>query len=174
MRQLVALLVACIPTLACGGKAAQTLDPNTAALVKAFVAAWNDQGVDAIDSLVTADVVLDDLAIGEKTSGPRELKAFMKGAFADIPDYRWVMTKVFAQGESVATEWVFSGTMTTPALVGDGRPVTGKKFSVRGAGMYQLDRGKFTRYTDYYNQLEIVRQVRADSAAADQSPPSRN
>lgn len=143
--RLMAVLLACAPALACSGRPAQNLPPQTAALVKAFVAAWNDQNVDAIDSLVTADMVLEDLAIGKKTSGPLALKAFMKGAFSDIPDYSWVMTRVFAQGSSVATEWVFSGTMTTAALSGDGRPVVGKKFSVRGAGIYELDGGKIKR-----------------------------
>lgn len=55
-------------------------------------------------------------------------------------------------GNGGSVEWVFSGTDV-------GLYKTGKKFSVRGASVYQVRGGKFSSDRDYYDAASIMRQV---------------
>jgi steroid delta-isomerase-like uncharacterized protein len=53
-------------------------------------------------------------------------------------------------------EWVMSGTHH-----GDfpGMPATGKRFSVRGAAIVELQGGKIRRLSDYWDAATVMRQV---------------
>jgi steroid delta-isomerase-like uncharacterized protein len=66
------------------------------------------------------------------------------------------MKSFFSTGDPIASEWVMSGTHA-----GDvpGLPATGKSFSIRGASIIELHKGKVSRQTDYYNLVSFLKQV---------------
>jgi cation transport ATPase len=55
----------------------------------------------------------------------------------------------------VVGEWLFSGTDTGGVA---GTP-TGKRFEVRGATIFELQDGKASRNTDYYNASTVLEQL---------------
>jgi steroid delta-isomerase-like uncharacterized protein len=108
-------------------------------------------------ALFANDCVFEDVTFGVVARGKEELRGFVNGAFAAIPDFKYRLTSRFAAGQWAAIEWVMSGTHT-----GDfpGMPATGKRFSsVRGSSILELEAGKIRRQSDYWDAATFMRQV---------------
>jgi ketosteroid isomerase-like protein len=69
-----------------------------------------------------------------------------------VPDLKLEVVRHMETGDRGSVEWVFSGTDV-------GLYKTGKKFSVRGASVYEMRGGKFSSNRDYYDAASIMRQV---------------
>jgi steroid delta-isomerase-like uncharacterized protein len=123
-------------------------------MVENDFAAWNAHDADKVVAVYTADVSYEDVAFGEKAHGSAELKKMVQGFFEAVPDLKLEVVDVKSYGNYGSAEWIFSGT-------DKGLYKTGKKFSVRGASVFQIRGGKFSSNKDYYDSAAIMRQVGA-------------
>jgi steroid delta-isomerase-like uncharacterized protein len=108
-------------------------------------------------ALFADDCVFEDVTFGVVARGKEELRSFVKGAFAAVPDFKYGVTGRFAASRWAAIEWVMSGTHR-----GDfpGIPATGKRFSsVRGSTVLELEDGKIRRESDYWDAATLMKQV---------------
>ncbi|HVO49347.1 MAG TPA: nuclear transport factor 2 family protein [Steroidobacteraceae bacterium] len=126
--------------------ATPTLSPR--AMVQAYVAAWNRHDPNALDDLLRADSVHEDIPAGFHGLGPAQIKAFAAEVFKAQPDLRWKLTRIVESGSTVAAEWTWTATYT-----GDGPsgPVKGQKISARGASFAVIKDGHISRFSDYYD-----------------------
>jgi steroid delta-isomerase-like uncharacterized protein len=131
-------------------------DIQTEQMFREYLAAWNAHDLDKMVSFFTDDCVYENLARGQTYRGKDELKAWAKGAFDAIPDFKLDVTSLFASGDWVACEWVMTGTQAG-AL--PGLPATGKSFSVRGGTIAQLKDGKILRNADYWDLATFLHQL---------------
>ncbi len=121
-----------------------------------YVAAWNSHDAEKIAEFFTEDGIHEDVAVGSIFHGKSELKTGLNPLFAACPDFKLELKLLFRAGDSVAQEWVMTGTQTGD-FIGLGIPATGKRFSIRGASITRLRDSKIARNTDYWN-LESMRQ----------------
>jgi len=108
-------------------------------------------------ALFVDDCVFEDVTFGVVARGKEELRSFVKGAFAAVPDFKYGLTSRFAASHWAVIEWVMSGTHK-----GDlpGMPATGKRFSwVRGSSILELEAGKIRRESDYWDAATFMKQV---------------
>jgi steroid delta-isomerase-like uncharacterized protein len=108
-------------------------------------------------ALFADDCVFEDVTFGFVARGKDELRRFVNGAFAAVPDFTYGVTRRFATRQWAAIEWVMSGTHK-----GDfpGVLATGKRFSsVRGTSILELEAGKIRRESDYWDSATFMRQV---------------
>ncbi len=126
-------------------------DKSTDLVVTEF-AAWNAHDAEKVASLFTDDVVYEDVAFGMVAHGHAEMRKMASDFFANVPDFKLELVSKTFMGNHGSVEWVFSGTDV-------GLYKTGKKFSVRGASIYELRGGKFSANRDYYDAAAIMRQV---------------
>ena len=115
-------------------------------------------------ALFADDCVFEDVTFGVVARGKEELRSFVNGAFAAIPDFKYELRSRFAAGQWAVIEWVMSGTHK-----GDlpGIPGTGKRFSsVRGSTILELEAGKIRRESDYWDAATFMRQVGLSPSAA--------
>jgi steroid delta-isomerase-like uncharacterized protein len=131
---------------------AQAKPSSARALVEKNFAAWNAHDADKVAAVYTSDVSYEDVAFGEKAHGSAELKKMVQGFFEAVPDLKLDVVDVKTSGNYGSVEWTFSGT-------DKGLYKTGKKFSVRGASVFQIRGGKFSSNKDYYDSASIMRQV---------------
>ncbi|HZQ69183.1 MAG TPA: nuclear transport factor 2 family protein [Terriglobales bacterium] len=150
MKPKVAIVVAVIISVCCIGATGKR-DKNTE-LVQNNFAAWNAHDADKIASLYTDDVIYEDVTFGLVAHGQPELRKMAASFFAGVPDFKLEIVSSTSMGNRGSVEWVFSGTDV-------GLYKTGKKFSVRGASVYELRGGKFSGNRDYYDSASIMRQV---------------
>ena len=120
--------------------------------VQQAFAAWSSHDPDKVVSYYTEDVVYEDVAYGAVNHGRVELRRFAAGFMEAVPDLRLeVVSSSIHNGHGVA-EWVLSGT-------DKGLYKTGKKFSVRGASVFEMRGGKCSSNKDFYDLATIMRQV---------------
>jgi steroid delta-isomerase-like uncharacterized protein len=150
MKSRIATAVAVIISICCVG-ATGSRDKNTD-LVQSNFAAWNAHDADRVASLYTDDVIYEDVTFGLIAHGHTELRKMAENFFAGVPDLKLEVVSSTSMGNRGSVEWVFSGTDV-------GLYKTGKKFSVRGASVYELRGGKFSGNRDYYDSASIMRQV---------------
>jgi steroid delta-isomerase-like uncharacterized protein len=122
-----------------------------------YFASWNAHDVEKIASFVTDDIICYNGARDQTFHGKDQLKGWAKGSFDAIPDFKLDMTSLFASGDMLASEWVFTRTLSgslSPRV-----PPTGKSFSVRGSTIAQMKDGKIQREADYWDIATFLRQV---------------
>jgi steroid delta-isomerase-like uncharacterized protein len=121
-----------------------------------WAAAWSSHDAEKVIALFTDDCVFEDVTFNVVLRGKEQLRGFADGAFNAVPDITFELTGRVAAGERAAIEWVMAGTH-----VGDfpGLPATGKRFSVRGATILELESGKISRESDYWDAATFMKQV---------------
>jgi steroid delta-isomerase-like uncharacterized protein len=125
------------------------------AVVTAYVRAWNEHDSVALDTLIAADGVHEDVAQNFRGVGPKAVITFMRGVQSAEPDYKWTVTNEVEDGNFVALEWTWTSTYSGPDPAG--KQVTNKHLSGRGSSLAEVDNGKIKRFTDYYDQAGFFR-----------------
>jgi steroid delta-isomerase-like uncharacterized protein len=137
--------------ISCCVGATSSRDKSTDLVQSNFVA-WNAHNADKVASLYTDDVVYEDVPFGLIARGHADLRKMAADFFTSVPDLKLEVVSNKSVGDRGSVEWIFSGTDV-------GLYKTGKKFSVRGASVYELRGGKFSGNRDYYDSASIMRQV---------------
>jgi steroid delta-isomerase-like uncharacterized protein len=115
-------------------------------------AAWSSHDPDKVVSFYTDDIVYEDVAYGVVNHGRSELRKFAADFFEAVPDLKLEVISTSLHKGHGAVEWVLSGT-------DKGLYRTGKKFSVRGASVYEMRGGKCSANKDFYDFATIMRQL---------------
>jgi steroid delta-isomerase-like uncharacterized protein len=123
-------------------------------LIQSNFAAWNTHDADKVASLYTDDVIYEDVPFGRIAHGHAEMRKLAADFFSGVPDLKLEVISNTLMGNRGSVEWVFSGTDV-------GLYKTGKKFSVRGASVYEIRGGRFSGNRDYYDSASLMRQVGA-------------
>lgn len=121
-----------------------------------WATAWSSHDTDKFLALFTDDCIYEDVTFGVVNHGKEELRAFAHGVFTDVPDFKMELTARFVAGPSAGMEWVMSGTHQGNF---PGMPATGKRFSIRGVTIIELQGGKIRRNSDYWDAATMMRQV---------------
>jgi len=120
--------------------------------IEQLFAAWNSHNPDYVVASFTEDIVYEDVPAGHISRGCNEVRKWAEGAFAVIENFKFEIVSSFSQNGRGVTEWVWSGT-------DKGLFKTGKNFSVRGVSVFEVRKGKISRYKEFYDVATIMRQV---------------
>jgi hypothetical protein len=133
--------------------------------------AWNTHDLDALESLVTEDIVWDDPAmLGEIVHGRAEFKAFSATLFDGVPDVRFdgIGTPYLPlTGDGLGLRWRMTGTFTGDLAVwgkrfGSTPPAwapTGRSIDIEGVDLYEFRDGLISRWTIVYDLLGLSQQL---------------
>lgn len=132
----------------------QAVDDDKA-VVNAYVRAWNQRDTVALDTLLTADAIHEDVAQNFRGKGSKAVITFMRAVAATQPDYKWTVSNALDDGKFVALEWNWTSTYSGPDPTG--KRVANKRMSGRGMSIAELDDGKIKRFTDYYDLASFFR-----------------
>ena len=117
-------------------------------VVRSYLASFAGRDPDAIVAHVGADFVNEHAsALGSRTTGRDEYRRRLPGFLAQMPDLRYEVTQIVAEGAAIAAAYVLRA---TPG----GRPV-----EVRGVMLCAVEGDVITRRTDYWDSLGFLRQT---------------
>ncbi|MEU6411868.1 nuclear transport factor 2 family protein [Microbispora sp. NPDC046933] len=87
--------------------------------------------------------------------GHEQIEWYFGQFFSTVPDLTSRVTTLLVHDDTVAAEWVTSGTQTGEMLLPDGTviPGTGCPVSWTGCGMWTVEDGRFVTGRVYYDQL---------------------
>ena len=122
-----------------------------------FEEVWNEQKVEKIDELVSADYVHHDVLSPDRR-GIDAYKQFVHLYLNAFPDVHFSIEDEVSEGDTVVIRWTVTGTHN-----GDlpGVPRTGKPISVTGITIARLSDGKFVESWNNWDALGMMQQLGA-------------
>lgn len=138
------------PAVLLAAEATEAADPED--VVRQVFRTWSDHEVSRLGTLFAEDGVYEDVPPQMTYRGQEEIKGFMSAIWGWAPDITFTLGSVVSMGDTVVAEWTMSGTQTGPI---GGIPASGEKFSVRGASVVTLDKGKIVHQSDYYDLVTL-------------------
>src|SRR5262245_23631319 len=139
--------------LAFVGPLTSRAEADNAAVAQAWIDAWNSRNPDNVVALFTDDAVIEDVTLGAMSHGLMEIRDFAVGVFTTFPDLHFDLVDSTLKGGHGTIEWVFSGTDT------GGFGGTGKRFSVRGVTVMDVNGTRLSRDTDYWDLATVLREI---------------
>ena len=134
-------------------------EAETRALVERFLQAFNAGDREAMLACL-ADDVAHDVNQGPREIGQEKFRWFLAERARHF-DERTGDVIVFADegGGRAAAEFTLRGSYTATA---EGLPVaSGQHYSVAAGAFFEIDGGRISRFTPYYNVAELKRQLSA-------------
>jgi steroid delta-isomerase-like uncharacterized protein len=128
---------------------------NTEQFVKDLWAAWNSHDWEKVSPFYADDCLMEDFP-SKICHGKRELEAYYKYLLTGYPDINFETKRYFSGDNLIATEWTMSGTHT-----GDTSKfkATGKRFSIPGVTILEIQGDKIIRETDYWDMFSLMQQL---------------
>jgi steroid delta-isomerase-like uncharacterized protein len=115
---------------------------------------WNSGNVDALQELMTTDVVVHSPDVG----GIEGLKAFANKLRSAFPDWHSTPEELIAEGDTVVERWTGRGTHSGSLF---GEQPTGKQVSVPGTVYYHFRDGKISEFRGTFDQFSLMAQIGA-------------
>lgn len=153
------LAVAALTAWACTapGPAADDGVERNRAVVTAFVEAINARAFDALDSLVTPDVVRHSQATpGVEINNLESFKAFLRSDFEAVPDALQQVGMMVAEGDLVAVWATYTGTQQ--GALGPFPPL-GNRAAADFAAFLRLEDGRIDEIWVIWDNLTILTQL---------------
>ena len=126
-------------------------------IVTAYFEALGRQDLDAAGDCWAPDGV--DELVGQATvTGPEGVRAYFRGLFAAIPDFRMEVDELIAEGDRVAARWRATGTFAGDADYQGIRP-TGGRISLRGLDLFTVRDGLIAANVAFPDGLGFARQI---------------
>jgi len=121
-------------------------------LLKQLIEAVNSHNIEQMLTLLTDDVVIEDIPLGMVMRGKDAVKQGYTSFIAAAPDYKVEPKSWVTNDRSFAIEVIISGTQK-----GDfpGVPATGKRFSIRGCAFGEFENGKIKGRRDYWDLASL-------------------
>jgi steroid delta-isomerase-like uncharacterized protein len=118
-----------------------------------FFDAFGRRDADALMEMVSPDIVEDLPGVGV-ISGLEQERAFLTGLFASFPDLATEVTRITIDGRVAAIEWRRTGTFSGAPW--QGLPATGRAFESVDAAFVEIDDGRVSKVTVYYESAQLA------------------
>jgi steroid delta-isomerase-like uncharacterized protein len=125
-------------------------------LVERYLAAWTSGDLDAFDQLVTPDYVNHSPSTPDPVAGPDGLRPIVAAMRAGIPDLRYELVHVVADGDLVAFHSLVRGTQTGELF---GMAPTGRSFCVRQMQVERVRDGRIAEHWRVTDEAALARQL---------------
>ncbi len=128
-----------------------------------FLDAWNAHDPEALVSLCTEDLTIDDPALPETLHGHDGIRRFAEATFRAFPDFRieGVDAPYLApDGPRALVRWRMTGKMDGPWEF-MGLPASGRPMDIRGVDIWEFEGQRLHRYELLYDGLEMAQQLGA-------------
>jgi uncharacterized protein (TIGR02246 family) len=133
----------------------QGTSPKT--VMTAYFEALAEQDLDAIAAAWAPDGVL--RTVGDvEASGPDGVRAYWAHFFGSMPDFRFEVQDIVADGDQVAVHWAGKGTFAGPAAY-QGIEPTYARLDLNGLDLFDLRDGLIVREHAYTDGASFARQI---------------
>ena len=125
-------------------------------LLKQLIEAENSRDVEKVLTLLTDDIVIEDVTFGVVMKGKDGYKQIFPNFITSAPDFKLELKTWVTDDKSFAMEVLYSGTQKGdfPGLL-----ATGKRFSVRTCSFGEFENGKIKGRRDYWDLVTLREQL---------------
>lgn len=123
---------------------------------------WNAHDAAGYASLLSEDVISDDVSFPSPVPGRAVAQAFAQGFFTIFPDFHIDVQNAVVTDDQIAGELVITGTNTGPIQLAPNAPVippTGKSVRVKGTYFFKFRGGKLVEVHTYPDMGGLLMQL---------------
>lgn len=117
---------------------------------------WNNQNLDAVDEMMSADFISHDPQSPTAVRGTEEYKQFVRYYLNAFPDCHFTVEDQASEGHTVVTRWTV--TSTHKGNLG-AIPATGRRSTVTGITRSRVENGKFVESWTNWDTLGMMQQL---------------
>lgn len=121
-----------------------------------WVAAYNNHNADDAASLYDLNASNVQMPYGKPVQGREAMRATFVKVFQAFPDIHVQVENIVEDGQWVAVEWMFSGTMKGEFA---GHPPSNSRFTMRGCELFQVTDGKIRVQRGYWDKATMFSQL---------------
>jgi steroid delta-isomerase-like uncharacterized protein len=121
-----------------------------------FEEIWNQQKLNVIDEIISADFVNHDLNSPSMAKGPEGYKQLVRHYLTAFPDTKFTLHDHVSDGQTVASRWTVTSTHT--GNLGS-IPPTGRHITVTGISMAHVVDGKFVEGWNNWDAFGLMQQL---------------
>ena len=125
-------------------------------VVKQFEQAIEDRDAEALVDAFHPDGLYNGPGAAASNLKGDEIGKFFGDLFQAVPDSRFDVETIFGNGELVAVEFLYRGTMTGPLW---GFSPTGGSCAVRGSHIVRVENGKIRSVEAYWDNHSLFEQL---------------
>jgi uncharacterized protein (TIGR02246 family) len=125
-------------------------------VMTAYFEALANQDLEAIAAAWSPDGVM--TAVGQEAAGPDGVRAYWAEFFGAMPDLRFEVQDIVADGDQVAVHWAGKGTFAGPNAF-QGIEPTFARLDLAGIDLFELREGRIVREHAYTDGAAFARQV---------------
>lgn len=129
-------------------------EKNQGIVRRVFEEAWSQGRLDALDTLVTHDVVGHDPV--EPTKGLDAFKNAVRKYRTAFPDLRLTIDELFSADDKVVARWHATGTHRGPL---EGLPATGRQVTITGISIARFSGDRICETFDNWDALGMMQQL---------------
>lgn len=125
-------------------------------LYRRLIDAFNQDDLDAVDDIVSDDVVVHEAGQHGLLRGPEGVKEFFRTYRTAFPDAHIEIDEILSEGDVVAARWTGTGTHDGELM---GIEPTGRDVSVMGMEMYRGRDGELVEGWGVFDLVGMLQQV---------------
>lgn len=132
---------------------------NSTDILKKYYAAINTHDLNQFLSLMDENVI-HDINQGDTETGVSKLKTFMQKDFGSFNEKLYdIIIYPSHDGKHFAAQWMDHGTYYSNY---PGLPIKARnqQYTIRGGQFFEIDAGKITRITTYFNEADFLKQLK--------------
>jgi len=151
------IILVAVLILAFGGSAlAGNVTAKNQKVVGAFAeAVFVKKDLSAVDQYMRVDYIQHNPLVKQGASG---FKEFFSTWFECVPDWKYTVKKIVAQGDEVWVYGTYSGTLQKDWL---GVPASGQKYAVDAVDIFRISKGKLAEHWDVMDIYGLFKQLGA-------------
>ena len=129
-------------------------------IAKAPFVAYNDKNFDKIPSLLTSNVVYEEIATSRKAQGSDQVITLWRGWATALPDSKCTFDNVIVSGDTAVLELTWRGTHTGPLQTPNGTiAATNRRIEVRACNVVQVEGEKVKSQRHYFDMATLLQQL---------------
>ena len=139
--------------------------PNTVEIVKAAMTAYNDKNWEKLKEVFAPNAVYDEKGTHRRLQGIGPIIDAWQGWAAAFPDSQGTFVREFASGDTAVLEVVWKGLHSGPLQMPSGTiPASNKGIELPACQVVEVEGGKVTSFTHYFDMLTLLTQIGAAKA----------
>ncbi|MEV7686447.1 ester cyclase [Streptomyces bungoensis] len=133
---------------------------DTERFIRDLFSAWNNRDYEAIADSVAPDCTLIEEGSGRTLKGPEGFTRLARSLFDAMPDGKFTVDHLTAQGDTVVIEYTGDGTQTGDLILHAGTvPATGRHVTVHACDIYEVKDNKIKEARAYLDTGAIMAQL---------------
>jgi steroid delta-isomerase-like uncharacterized protein len=141
-------------------------EQETIRVARRSVEVFNAGDWRAVEALLTADSVYEEVGTGRTLRGARENVEVLRGWKAAFPDARGTITNALASGDTAVLEVTWQGTHSGDLATPMGTvPATGRTVTVKAAMVIEVENGRVKAERHYLDAAGMLSQLGLGASA---------